>query len=64
MIDRSVSPHQREEEAALDGALRPTRLADFPGQERLKQNLSILIEAAKAGPGVACGDASGIIASS
>jgi len=48
MIDRSVSPHQREEEAALDSALRPTRLADFPGQERLKQNLSILIEAAKA----------------
>ncbi len=48
MIDRSISPHQREEEAALDGALRPTRLADFPGQERLKENLSILIEAAKA----------------
>src|SRR3989304_5790595 len=48
MIDRSISPHQREEEAALDGALRPTRLAAFPGQERLKENLSILIEAAKA----------------
>ena len=48
MVDRSVSPHQREEEAALDRALRPTRLVDFPGQERLKQNLSILIEAAKA----------------
>jgi len=48
MIDRSVSPHPREEEAALDRALRPTRLVDFPGQDRLKQNLSILIEAAKA----------------
>ncbi len=48
MLNRSVSPHQREEEAALDRALRPTRLADFPGQDRLKENLSILLEAAKA----------------
>jgi len=48
MADRTVSPHRREEETALDRALRPTRLADFPGQERLKENLSILIEAAKA----------------
>ncbi len=48
MIDRTVSPHPREEEAALDRALRPTRLVDFPGQDRLKENLSILIEAAKA----------------
>ena len=48
MIDRTISPHPREEEAALDRALRPIRLVDFPGQDRLKQNLSILIEAAKA----------------
>jgi len=48
MLNRSVSPHPREEEAALDRALRPTRLADFPGQDRLKENLSILLEAAKA----------------
>ncbi|HLF25819.1 MAG TPA: Holliday junction branch migration DNA helicase RuvB [Anaerolineae bacterium] len=48
MLDRTVSPNQREEEAALDRALRPNRLADFPGQDRLKQNLAILIEAAKA----------------
>jgi Holliday junction DNA helicase RuvB len=48
MADRTVSPQLREEEAALDRALRPTRLADFPGQDRLKENLSILIEAAKA----------------
>jgi len=48
MADRTVSPHLREEETALDRALRPTRLVDFPGQERLKENLTILIEAAKA----------------
>ena len=48
MIDRTLSPQSREEEVALDRALRPIRLADFPGQDRLKQNLAILIEAAKA----------------
>jgi len=48
MLNRSVSPHPRDEEAALDSALRPTRLVDFPGQDRLKENLSILLEAAKA----------------
>jgi Holliday junction DNA helicase RuvB len=48
MVERTVSPQLREEEAALDRALRPTRLADFPGQERLKENLTILIEAARA----------------
>ena len=48
MVERAVSPQLREEEAALDRALRPARLADFPGQERLKENLTILIEAARA----------------
>ena len=48
MTDRTVSPYPREEEAALDRALRPANLADFPGQDRLKQNLAILIEAARA----------------
>ncbi len=48
MVERTVSPQLRQEEAALDHALRPTRLADFPGQERLKENLTILIEAARA----------------
>jgi Holliday junction DNA helicase RuvB len=47
MPDRPISPQKREEDTALDRALRPNRLADFPGQDRLKENLSILIEAAK-----------------
>jgi Holliday junction DNA helicase RuvB len=47
MPDRPISPQKRDEDTALDRALRPNRLADFPGQDRLKENLSILIEAAK-----------------
>jgi Holliday junction DNA helicase RuvB len=47
MPDRPISPQKREEDTALDRALRPNRLADFPGQDRLKENLSILIEAAR-----------------
>jgi Holliday junction DNA helicase RuvB len=47
MPDRPISPISRDEDTALDRALRPNRLAEFPGQERLKENLSILIQAAK-----------------
>src|SRR5512141_2900326 len=47
MPDRPISPQKRDEDTALDRALRPNRWADFPGQDRLKENLSILIEAAK-----------------
>ena len=48
MADRVVSPELREEEIALDVSLRPRRLAEFIGQDRIKENLSIFIEAAKA----------------
>ena len=47
MPDRPISPQSRDDDVALDRALRPNLLIDFPGQERLKENLSILIEAAK-----------------
>lgn len=47
MPDRPVAPQAREDELALDRALRPQRLADFPGQERLKENLGILIQATR-----------------
>jgi Holliday junction DNA helicase RuvB len=47
MPERPISPQSRDEDTALDRALRPTYLTDFPGQDRLKENLSILIEAAK-----------------
>lgn len=45
--ERMISPKLREEELALDMSLRPRRLADFIGQDRIKENLKIVIEAAK-----------------
>jgi len=45
---RQISPHSKPGEKQLDGLIRPQRLVDFTGQERLKANLTILIEAARA----------------
>src|SRR5579863_409890 len=42
-----ASPAALEGERQLETALRPARLADFTGQPKLKENLSIAIEAAK-----------------
>jgi len=47
MEDRLISPAPRPDEAQLDQALRPQRLADLIGQDRVRENLSILIEAAR-----------------
>lgn len=44
--NRLVNP-QSQSEDRLDTALRPRTLSDLIGQERVKQNLQILIEAAK-----------------
>lgn len=48
MIERVVSPKMKEEDAAIDASLRPKRLDDYIGQDKVKGNLKILIEAAKA----------------
>ncbi|MCW5982171.1 MAG: Holliday junction branch migration DNA helicase RuvB [Bryobacteraceae bacterium] len=42
-----ISPDLREEERQFEATLRPRRLEDFTGQAKLKENLSIAIEAAK-----------------
>jgi Holliday junction DNA helicase RuvB len=47
MTERIVSPQPRESEAALDRALRPQRLDDIIGQDRVRESMSILIEAAR-----------------
>src|SRR5579859_6335421 len=47
MSDRLVSPKMREEEQAIEGSLRPRRLTEYIGQEKIKENLSILLEAAR-----------------
>ncbi len=48
MTERAISGKGRDEERAFEATLRPRRLAEYIGQERLKENLQILIEAAKA----------------
>jgi Holliday junction DNA helicase RuvB len=42
-----VSASLREEERQFEATLRPSRLADFAGQTKVKENLSIAIEAAR-----------------
>jgi len=48
MTDRMISPRQKSDDVRLDTALRPRRLPDMLGQDRVKENLAILIQAAKA----------------
>src|SRR5437763_15282756 len=47
MSDRLVSPKMSEEEQVIEGSLRPRRLSEHIGQEKIKENLSILLEAAR-----------------
>src|SRR5437763_16732747 len=42
-----VSASLGEEERQFEATLRPNRLADFAGQPKVKENLSIAIEAAR-----------------
>jgi Holliday junction DNA helicase RuvB len=46
--DRIVEPHAVEDDARFDSALRPGQLADYTGQESVKANLAVAIEAALA----------------
>ena len=48
MTKRTISPESQEDDLQLDRSLRPTRFQDFVGQERIKDNLAVFIQAAKA----------------
>lgn len=48
MNDRLVSPKSGDTEQAVELSLRPKRLAEYIGQEKLKANLRIFLEAARA----------------
>jgi Holliday junction DNA helicase RuvB len=48
MPDRIVSPTKKTEEVGLDVGLRPQNLDEYIGQDRVKENLRILVEAAQA----------------
>jgi holliday junction DNA helicase RuvB len=45
---RIVDPEVPEEEREFDAALRPRRLDEFVGQERIKEQLALLIDGARA----------------
>ena len=45
---RIVSPQRQPEESALEPSLRPRRLDEYIGQERLKESLRIFLQAARA----------------
>jgi len=46
-IERVGSAEVLEEERTLEATVRPRRLDEFAGQERIKENLAILIDAAR-----------------
>ena len=46
-MERIISAKPREEDVVLDKGLRPRQLADFVGQEKVKDNLSIAMAAAQ-----------------
>ncbi len=47
MTERTIAPQSRPEEVVVDAALRPRTLAEMVGQDRLRENLEILIQAAR-----------------
>ena len=47
MTEQLVSGKPREEDASLDANLRPSKLADYVGQEKVKENLGIAMTAAR-----------------
>ena len=47
MTNRMIETNFIEEDIKIEGSLRPQRLVDYIGQEKVKDNLKIYIEAAK-----------------
>ncbi|MCI6859305.1 MAG: Holliday junction branch migration DNA helicase RuvB [Eubacterium sp.] len=46
-MDRMINTELMEEDITVEGTLRPQSLSDYIGQEKVKKNLRIFIEAAK-----------------
>ncbi len=47
MQKRVIEPQQQDDDVRFDGSLRPRRFEDFVGQNRIKENLRVFIQAAK-----------------
>ncbi len=48
MVERLVSAKTKQNEEEIEQTLRPRRLAEYIGQEKLKEHIEIMLEAAKA----------------
>jgi len=46
-MNRIIEPEQNDDDVQIETNLRPVRFADFVGQDRIKENLLVFIEAAK-----------------
>ncbi|MDJ0958718.1 MAG: Holliday junction branch migration DNA helicase RuvB [Arenicellales bacterium] len=47
MTDRAVSPRSEDEELLFDRSLRPSKMDDFVGQTKIREQLEIFIQAAR-----------------
>ena len=47
MARRTITTEFTEEDAKIEGSLRPQLLAEYIGQQKVKKNLKVYIEAAK-----------------
>ena len=47
MPKRIIEPEQSNDDVQLDRSLRPLRFGDFVGQDRIKDNLRVFIDAAR-----------------
>lgn len=45
--DKIISPEEKEEEKSFEVSLRPRRLNEYVGQDKIKENLEIFMEAAR-----------------
>jgi Holliday junction resolvasome, helicase subunit len=48
-----LDPGADDDDSLVDGALRPTTLEEFVGQDRVKSQLGLVLEAAKRREGIA-----------
>lgn len=51
--NRMVAPEYAPEDAEVENPLRPRTLEEYIGQEKVKENLAVFIEAAKQRKGIA-----------
>ena len=47
MAKRMIETNLMEEDAKIEGSLRPQKLTDYIGQSKIKENLTIYMEAAR-----------------